>query len=123
MLSVEESEFIEKLSGEFEVPATIPKWLWGGIPINKHGSFKIKSNNSTKLYKLLPPSSQYESPLVCDTDSNNVYLTQLEIEKEDLRRYASKSELTASFVPDEEDEQDETVSRTLDALDLEVSNF
>ncbi len=42
MLSPEESEFIDKLSGEFEIPLSIPKWLWGGTPLSKHLFFKLK---------------------------------------------------------------------------------
>ena len=42
-LSSEESEFITKLNGEFEVPSTLPKWLWGGtVYFKKHTHFKIK---------------------------------------------------------------------------------
>lgn len=127
---MEESEFIEKLSGEFDIPMTIPAWLWGGVPLYKHASFKIKTSGSSKGNKLLPSSSQFESPLTAETEYNNVSLTQLEIEKEDLRRYPSKTELKKSYVEQEpEDDRndsnvlDSTVSRTLEALDLEVSNF
>lgn len=125
MLSVEESEFIEKLSGEFDIPMTIPTWLWGGVPVYKHASFKIKTTGLSKVNKLLPSSSQFESPLTAEAESNHISLTQLEIEKEDLRRYTSKTDIKKAYVEQEpEDDRDgSTVSRTLEALDLEVSNF
>lgn len=125
MLSVEESEFIEKLSGEFEVPLAIPKWLWNGTPVLKHSFFKIKSCASSKLNKLLPASSQFDSPIAIESESVRMSLTQLEIEKEDLRRYVSKVELKQVYADEEQDDEQEesTVSRTLEALDLEVSNL
>lgn len=125
MLSVEESEFIEKLSGEFEIPVAMPRWLWGGTPVVKHASFKIKSSGSSKFNKLLPSSAQFDSPLTSESEAARVSLTQLELEKEDLRRYVSKSDLKKAYVEEapEEDREDATVSRTLEALDLEVSNL
>jgi hypothetical protein len=52
-----------------------------------------------------------------------VSLTQLEIEKEDLRRYVSKAELKQVYIEEEEEIKGSPVSRTLEALDLEVSNL
>jgi hypothetical protein len=124
MLSVQESEFIEKLTGEFEIPLNIPKWLWGGAPVLKHSYFKIKNSASLKSNKLLPSSSQFESPLTVESESVRVSLTQLEIEKEDLRRYVSKAELKQVYVEEQDEEAKASpVSRTLEALDLEVSNL
>ncbi|CAG8806195.1 4677_t:CDS:2, partial [Dentiscutata erythropus] len=43
VISSEESEFIEKFSGEIEIPSTITHWLWGGhVTSNKHPRFKLK---------------------------------------------------------------------------------
>ncbi|CAG8435566.1 2249_t:CDS:2 [Scutellospora calospora] len=43
VISSEESEFIEKFSGEIEIPRTIPQWLWGGhVTSNKHPRLKLK---------------------------------------------------------------------------------
>ncbi|CAG8485725.1 12362_t:CDS:2 [Racocetra fulgida] len=37
------SEFIEKFSGEIEIPSMIPHWLWGGhVTSNKHPTLKLK---------------------------------------------------------------------------------
>ncbi|CAG8833137.1 6065_t:CDS:2, partial [Racocetra persica] len=43
VISSEESEFIEKFSGEIGIPSTIPHWLWGGhVTSNKHPTLKLK---------------------------------------------------------------------------------
>ncbi|KAI9101054.1 tyrosine phosphatase family-domain-containing protein [Phlyctochytrium arcticum] len=43
VIGSEEAEFVEKFAADVELPARIPKWLWGGhVGFKKHPSLRLK---------------------------------------------------------------------------------
>jgi hypothetical protein len=124
VLSTTEREFMDKLMGEYDVPAVIPKFLWNGIPTKKHPYFKLKYPSPVKTAtgaESPKTTPAVPKPLEDTAQGPSLSSLKLQMQKEDLRRVVHEK-----LSP--EKENDETlekpvISRTLEALDLDISSF
>ncbi|KAG9286421.1 hypothetical protein G9A89_014587 [Geosiphon pyriformis] len=128
VISSEESEFIEKFSGDIEIPRTIPKWLWGGqVTFNKHPTLKLKFLNRAivEFTESKPKENKVGSANNLGTSGGDT------VDLQNYRKRVSTDLLgdlldPSTNIKTDYDERDEVVedevaklSMTLQALDLE----
>ncbi|KAF0482737.1 protein-tyrosine phosphatase [Gigaspora margarita] len=83
VISSEESEFIEKFTGEIEIPCTIPHWLWGGrVTSNKHPRLKLKFLDP----RVVEQSEQKKDGKNIEVDNKDDYRERVNGEKEVVSR-------------------------------------
>ncbi|TPX33399.1 hypothetical protein SmJEL517_g03683 [Synchytrium microbalum] len=120
VIGSDEAEFIEKFQYEFEIGKSLPKWLWNGNPtFRKHPSLKVR---------LPPPPTQPDDAQAPGggkgerEDMRRRVNAELMLEKPNSTNNSSDTRTRGRNAPYTDDEE-EDMSRTLQALALEVPTY